>query len=242
MPNADHRTLDVHDGFEGTELGPLWDRSRFEPGAVTMERRTVRAGHQALAITVHAGDKFEKGRPHNADSERDEIMEARPLVARQGEAFEYRFSLFFPRDFPVVPTRLVVAQWKQYCPDDDQCAENSPVLAVRYVGGSLSVTQDLGGQPVILFSKKAEFRGRWLDFRVQARFAPDSSGKLKLWLDGVQIVSFQGITAYASKPHSGYPPVKHFFFKMGLYRNLMPEPMTVYIDEYSKRVLRSDEF
>jgi hypothetical protein len=29
---------------------------------------------------------------------------------------------------------------------------------------------------------------------------------------------------------------------MGLYRNVMPEPMTVYLDEYHKRELRRDEF
>jgi hypothetical protein len=29
---------------------------------------------------------------------------------------------------------------------------------------------------------------------------------------------------------------------MGLYRKLMPQPMTVYIDEYRKRQLRDDEF
>jgi hypothetical protein len=28
---------------------------------------------------------------------------------------------------------------------------------------------------------------------------------------------------------------------MGLYRNVMSEPMTVYIDEYRKRRMRADE-
>lgn len=239
----DRANLDVHDGFEGQELGPLWDRSKFVPGAVQIEGQTVRAGRQALALTVRSGDKFEKGRPHNADSERDEIMEARPLVATQGEAFEYKFSLYFPLNFPIVPTRLVVAQWKQYCPETEvRCSDNSPILAVRYIGGTLSITQDLGGEPVTLYAKTAEFRGRWLDFRVQAFFMPARSGRVKVWLGNQQIVDFHGVTAYANTRESGYPLVNHFYFKMGLYRNLMAEPMMVYIDEYSKRALEPNAF
>ena len=34
---------------------------------------------------------------------------------------------------------------------------------------------------------------------------------------------------------SRYRDPSRFYFKMGLYRDVMPQPMTVYIDEYSKR-------
>ena len=41
---------------------------------------------------------------------------------------------------------------------------------------------------------------------------------------------------------SGYPEQGYIYFKMGLYRDVMQPPMTVYIDEYRKRQLRDDEF
>jgi hypothetical protein len=239
----DRATLDLHDGFEGDELGPLWIRMKMEPDSATPEYKIVRAGKQSLAITVRSHDGFEKGRSNDADSERDEITEAPSLVAREGEAFEYSFSIFFPKNFPVVPTRLVVAQWKQYCPEtQERCSDHSPVLAVRYVDGELSVTQDLEAGVRVLWSKRAEFRGRWLDFRVRIRFLPEEHGRILVWLGDKSIVDVRGRTAYVAKPESGYPAVGHFYFKMGLYRNVMPQPMTAYFDEYRKRALSTDEF
>ena len=235
--------LNIYDGFETPTLSGLWERSRFAPEAVVMEKQVVRAGKQAVAVTVRSGNMFEEGQHGNSDSERAEIMEAHSLVAKQDEAFEYTFSMFFPRDFPIVPTRLVIAQWKQYCPAGvGACSDDSPVLAVRYIDGTLSVTQDLNKKFITLFQKKAEFRNRWLDFRVQARFAPDSTGRVKVWLDGESIVDYRGATADAENATTGYPVAGHFYFKMGLYRNIMPQPMTVYLDEYRKRRLANDEF
>lgn len=235
--------LNIYDGFEAPPLSALWDTSRMEPGAVVFESKVVRAGHGAIALTVRPHDKFEPGAPHNAESERDELMEARSLVPHLGRAQEYSFSEYFPLDFPVVPVRLVIAQWKQYCPETSTlCDNNSPVLAFRYIGGVFSVTQDLGGSTITLFEQPGEFRGRWHDFRVQARFVPTPDGHVKVWLDGKLILDHRGITAYPETPASGYPKNGYIYFKMGLYRNLMPEPMTVYIDEYRKRDLTDAEF
>lgn len=235
--------LNVYDGFETPTLSPLWETSRLELSSIRMESQIVRAGHQAIAITIRPHDQFEPGNAHSADSERDELMEARSLVPHIGRAQEYSFSEYFPADFPIVPVRLVIAQWKQYCPETTHlCYDNSPVLAFRYIGGVFSVTQDLGGKTITLYEQPGEFRGKWHDFRVQARFVPDSSGHIKVWLDGKQIVDHRGITAYAETSQTGYPHNGYIYFKMGLYRNLMAEPMKVYIDEYRKRDLTDPQF
>ncbi len=234
--------LNIYDGFETPTLSELWDRSRFVPEAVVMEHRVVRAGSQAVAVTVRPGNLFMKGQHGNSDNERSELMEARSLVARQNEAFEYSFSMFFPQDFPIVPVRLVIAQWKQYCPTEiEACSDDSPVLALRYINGVLSVTQDLDKKSITVFEKKAEFRNRWLDFRVQTRFAADATGRVKVWLDGNPLIDYRGVTTDTENAVTGYPSAGHFYFKMGLYRNVMPETMTVYIDEYRKRKLRDFE-
>ena len=236
-------SLDIYDGFETATLSGLWEQSRFESGSVVMESQIVRAGHQAVAISVHPRDKFEAGQHGNADSERDELMEARALTAKQEEPYEYSFSMFFPQDFPIVSVRLVIAQWKQFCPNEQgPCSDDSPVLALRYIGGVMSVTQDLGGKRSTLFEKKAEFRNRWLDFRVQARFTPDPAGHVKVWLNQQLIADYRGVTANAENATTGYPSAGRYYFKMGLYRNVMPELMTVFIDEYRKQTLRDSEF
>jgi hypothetical protein len=233
--------INVYDGFETPTLSNLWQTIKLAPGAVTMESSIVRAGHSAVRITVHANDVFEAGQNHDSDSERDELLEARNLVSKDEDANEYSFSMFFPPDFPIVPTRLVVAQWKQYCPESKPCSDKSPVLAVRYINGVLSITQDLDGKFIVLFHERADLRNRWLDFKFQARFSPSQNGRIRAWLDGKQLVNFKGITANPENSVTGYASPGHIYFKMGLYRNVMSDPMTIYIDEYRKRRMRANE-
>ena len=243
---SSEQRVDVYDGFESPALGNLWEKIRFAPGAVEMQSDVVRSGHGAVKVTVSPHDMFEAGQGGDADNERDELMEARSLVAKENVAYEYSFSMYFPKDFPIVPTRLVIAQWKQYCPGllegiRRPCFNDSPVLALRYVGGELRITQDINKKFVMLYREKGEFRGRWLDFRIQARFTPREDGREKVWLDGKQVVDYKGVTADDENAATGYPSSSHFYFKMGLYRNLMAEPMTIYIDEYRKRQLAEGE-
>jgi hypothetical protein len=236
-------TMLVRDGFEGKELSRAWAHDRFTESAVAIQSKVVRAGHQALAITVLSRDTFEAGQNGNSDSERDELREATPLISRENMPYEFSFSMFFLRDFPIVPVRLVIAQWKQFCPEGNKlCDDQSPVLALRYIDGELQVTQDLEHKQIFLFRQKAEFRGRWLDFRIRARFTPHADGHEQVWLNGKQIVDYIGVTADQVGSATGYPDPSYFYFKMGLYRDVMQQPMTVYIDEYSKRELKHDEF
>jgi hypothetical protein len=239
---AQSQPVDIYDGFESPTLSSLWETSRFAPGAVELQSRIVRNGHGAVKISVHSNDKFEAGINGNSDSERAELMEARTLVSKDDDADEYSFSIFFPPDFPIVPTRLVVAQWKQYCPESIPiCSDGSPVLAIRYIGGVLRITQDLEKKFIVLYQQKTDLRNRWLDFKFHVRFSPNQNGRVKVWLDAKQLVDFKGITANSENSATGYPNAGHFYFKMGLYRNVMAEPMAIYFDEYRKRRLHPDE-
>jgi hypothetical protein len=234
--------VDVYDGFEGSTLSNVWEASRFGTGAVEMQAGVVRAGHGAARITVRSRDKFEAGTSGNSDSERAELLEARALTSKERAAYEYAFSIFFPVSFPIVPTRLVIAQWKQYCPEDRKCSDDSPVLAIRYMSGVLRITQDIDKRQATLYEEKSEFRGRWLDFRFQLRFSTGPDGRIKAWLGDQNIVDYAGVTADAENSSTGYQPPGYFYFKTGLYRNVMAEPMTLYIDEYRKKSLSDATF
>ena len=223
-------------------LSELWETDRFVPGAVEIQHDVVRAGHGAVKITVRAHDRFEPGLHGNSDSERDELREARRLTAKEESAYEYSFSMFFPKEFPVVPTRLVIAQWKQYCRAGGNCSDDSPVLAIRYIDGVLKITQDMERKQTVLYQQKGEFRDRWLDFKFRVRFSTKDNGRVQAWLGSQQVVDYRGVTANVEDTMTGYPSPSYFFFKMGLYRNVMAEPMTVYIDEYRKRQLGADAF
>jgi hypothetical protein len=235
--NALVSPVDVYDAFETRELSKIWDTDKFVRGAVTMQSEVVRAGRGAAKIVVHSHDKFEAGINGDKDSERAELTEAERLISKEDIAYEYSFSMSIPADFPIVPTRLVIAQWKQDCSGHANCSDDSPVVAVRYVSGVLQITHQFGRHRTILFQTGESLRGKWTDFRFQVRFSTHESGLLQGWLNGRQVVDYRGVNAYPENATTGYPNPSLFYFKMGLYRDVMAEPMTIYIDEYRKRQL-----
>jgi hypothetical protein len=182
-------------------------------------------------------DTFEAAAPGDVDSERDELAEAEPLVSRADVTYEYAFSLFLPRDFPIVRRRLVLAQWKQDCRGAGPCSNDAPLLALRYVGGILAITRTVDGRRDTLFTTSQEIRGKWSDLRFRLRFSHGARGRVQAWLDGRQIVDGTGVMANAENDVTGYRSPGRFYFKMGLYRDLLPFPETLYVDEYRKTQL-----
>jgi hypothetical protein len=228
------RFVDVRDSFEAASLSRFWDTKRVVPGELTLQSDVARAGRRAVKIMIHHGDRFEAGVNGHADTERTEMAEADRLVSREGVAYEYAFSMMIPADFPITPTRLVIAQWKQDCDGHPPCSDDSPVFALRYMSGVLRITDR---SKVTLYESSEERRGRWTDFRFQIRFTPRPDGRFRAWIDGRQALDYRGVTAYPENAATGYPNPSLFYFKMGLYRDVMAEPMTLYIDEYRKRQL-----
>ena len=201
------------------------------PGAFSTQREIVHRGHRAAQITLRANDCFEAASDDGAASERDELMEAPRFWSRSGRTYEYTFSLYLPRDFPIVETRLVIAQWKQLC-EWVGCRPDNPVLAIRYVGGVVFVTRKNDSGEVTVYRSQGEMRGRWLDFRFVTRFSQTDDGAINGWMNGQPIVEYRGVTGYRAA--RGYPAHGFFYFKMGLYRNLMKQPMTIYLDDFRK--------
>jgi hypothetical protein len=228
----------VYDGFESPTLGPMWMTQLLAPGSYAIESDIARAGHSALRITVRPHDNAMAGAAGSSGTERDELLEAWPWTTRKNLPYEVSWSMYVSEDFPIVPVRLVVAQWWEWCRSADlPCINDSPVLAVRYIGGELLITQDLNHKYNVLYREKRDLRGRWLDLRFQVKFTPEPTGFVRAWLDGKQVVDFAGATSNPENATTGYGPPELLPFRIGLYRNPMPEPMTIYFDEYRKTVM-----
>jgi hypothetical protein len=226
------RPVHVYDGFESPVLSKAWNTTRILTRDLEIQSAIVRAGRRAARIALHPGDQLpdEKG----TILERAELMEAYDLVSYEDRDYSYSFSILLPRDFPVVPTRLVIAQWKQFCPSG-RCRPDNPVLALRYQAGELRLTLRAGPKTQTLFRTKEEIRGRWLDLAFRVRFSRGDEGRIQALLNGRSIADYKGPTAYAET--YGYPPRGRFYFKTGLYRDRSDVPMTIYLDEYRKREL-----
>jgi hypothetical protein len=226
-----HRPVHIRDGFEEPKLSSTWTAERMVPGAFSVQSEIVRSGHSAAQITLRANDRYEAASDDGAATERDELTEASRFWSQSGRTYDYAFSLCLPRDFPIVDVRLVIAQWKQLC-EWGSCRPDNPVLAIRYEGGILFVTRKNDDGQVTMYRSQGEMRGRWLDFRFVTRFSQNDDGAINGWMNGQQIVQYRGVTAYRAA--RGYPAHGFFYFKMGLYRDLMQQPMTIYLDDFRK--------
>jgi hypothetical protein len=232
--------IPIIDEFENPIISNLWKTDKIIPSDVNIQSEVFKSGHSAIQISLHTNDKFEAGRNGNLDSERAELTEAKSLFAQQGKTYLQTFSMFIPNDFPIVERRLVIAQWKQKCPFGHICDDNSPVLAIRYISGKMLITQTIGPQRTALWESEEGFRNRWLDFKFRVCFTSNDRGRIMAYLNDSIIVNYSGPTAYNEDSTTGYPSPSQFYFKMGLYRDTMTEPMTIYIDSYSKELLRDN--
>ena len=225
--------INVYDGFEAHKLSRIWDTDRMVPESFEIQSEVVHKGKSAAKITLRTGNIFEAGNGKSAPTERDELLETNLLESQEGVKYEFQFSMFLPQNFPIVNTRLVIAQWKQNCPDGAACSDDSPVIAIRYIAGELFMTLRTDSGSDTLYKTNDEIRNHWMDFRFQIRFSRQSDGEIKAFMNDKEIISYKGITSYTE--NRGYASKSKYYFKMGLYRDIMAEPMTIYIDEYRKR-------
>jgi hypothetical protein len=225
-----YHPAEISDGFESHKLSNIWRSDKFLPGDLEIQSEIVRSGKSAVKITLHPGDQIddEKG----TILERAEIMEKRTYFAQEDLDYTYEFSLFLPAGFPIVPTRLVIAQWKQEC-ERDSCKPDNPIIALRYSSGELNITLQTGPEKIALYNTTDDIRSEWLDFRFKIHFSRQQQGFITAFLNGNKIIDYSGITAYSET--YGYPYPGHFYFKTGLYRDNMDRQMTIYIDDFKQK-------
>lgn len=224
------RLIDINDNFESDSLNKIWTSDKFIPGVLSFQSKYVRSGKKAAMIILRQGDQIDEEK--GTILERAELKESKKLFSFENANYAYSFSIFLPPDFPIVPTRLVIAQWKQDCQSGD-CNPNNPVIALRYASGELIVTLQVGQNQTALYSQKESILNKWLDFKFHIRFSRNHDGGIKAWINGKQIIDFEGVTAYSQT--FGYPMPGNFYFKIGLYRDQMVQPMTIYFDDYMKQ-------
>lgn len=225
-------SISVKDDFESDSLSVIWRKDKFIPGAMELQSEIARSGKQAVRLTVRPGDQIAE--EVGTIFERAELREPKDLMSVEKRDYTYSFSLFLPSDFPVVETRLVIAQWKQNC-SGGNCDPDNPVIALRYGSGEFLITLQTDKQRNTLFKTSEDIRNKWMDFRFDIRFSRYGDGRITCSMNNKEIIAYSGVTAYAEE--YGYPEPGNFYFKTGIYRDSMDLPMVIYIDEYSKEEL-----
>ncbi|MCA8949050.1 MAG: polysaccharide lyase, partial [Planctomycetes bacterium] len=215
----------LRDGFESGRLATFWragdgGSGRYAAGAIVVTDACARAGERSARITVREGDvaqRTESGVPN----ERAELDSCRHVLL--GRDVWCGFSFLLGEDFPIVDVRLVLSQWKQ------SGLSGSPIVAQRFRAGRHYLTVrdlDTPGERRERVELPAVAPGRWNDMVFHVRFATDSRGLIELWMNGELVASVRGPTAAA-----GAEPA--FYHKVGLYRDRMTAPMTLFLDNYA---------
>lgn len=221
----------IHDDFIDSRLkNEIWDDQKLQPGSIGLNPDRKTDGRTSIEITLRPGDGLKQDCAYSPPSERDELLERKALGPVEGATYFYGFGVYLPEDFPVLDNRLVLAQWKQH--HGPGVSLISPPLAVRYVNGDFFITLQTSEDRKVLYKTDEEVRGRWIDLDFLFSFRRDDQGHINTWMEGQKIIDFNGNTCY-SEEH-GYTGPSKFYFKMGLYRDTLPIPMTAHFSDFRK--------
>ncbi len=214
----------IKDDF--TEPRPdIWSLKRIESGRYSY---TNYLDTPAIKIDIQKSDR-QATDTFGKIGERSEISETPSILLPHGPDVWYGFSFCFPSDFLTIDNRTVVAQLKQYTQSPE-----SPFWSLRYQNGVLicQITgQDLPQS--IKFKLEGEWRGQWHRALLNYQLGKDKQGYMNMWLDDQPFAQHQG--------SMGYTPTEDLtYFKMGLYRDQVEEPQSVYFSNFRRGFNRQD--
>lgn len=203
----------------------IWSLRRIEPGRYSY---TNYLGTPAIRVDIQKGDR-QATDTFGKISERSEISEHPSIQLPHGLDIWYGFFFCFPSDFPTIDNRTVVAQLKQYTQNPE-----SPFWSLRYQNGVLIC--QITGQDLlqsIKFKQEGEWRGQWHQALLNYQLGKDKQGYMNMWVDDQPFAQHQG--------SMGYTPTEDItYFKMGLYRDQVEEPQSVYFSHFRRGFSRQD--
>jgi hypothetical protein len=210
----------LFDGFEQTQLASFWlpgnyGSGLYMPGAIKMSTNYARSGKQAVEVTVREGDVEQIG-DQSTRVERADLDSGH--FALRGQEVWYGFSLLIPREFPIVDTRLVIGSCKQ-------SDVSRPIMAQRYRNGEHTLTVEAQGRKE-KYDLPPITKNKWIDMIYHLRYSTGKDGLVEVWMNGKRVVAYSGPTAEADAKNA-------FYNKIGLYRDRLKQPMTIYFDNYT---------
>lgn len=195
--------------------------------AISLDTSIVRSGKSSVKFEVRKGDyrinkKGEK-------SSRAELSTETPVNI--GQEYQYIFSIYIPKDFPIEDNRLVIGQW--WAPSDPGEINRSPAMALRFRNGKFYISirtsnekiMTSEGKEIILYETNKLALGQWNDFTFKVKWSSKNDGLVNAWLNKDQIIKYNGPV--------GYNDNQDPYFQFGIYRDETPYTYVIYFDEIS---------
>ncbi len=265
--HAHHGHTHIYDGFEGSVIGQdFWHFSQARPDAVWVATDVVRNGHGALAIRIGPEDTHPATMMQRNEVRVAKAYQL-PFGADVWYGFSFRIEGEIERR---ASTRWIIGQWKEdsdaspflaqrfdngvfhITVQDDICrvlvaAANGPEgglttdIAHHELGGFDFVsdfwTQDCTPELTIARGDNPTLPdpyGNWVDMVYHIKGDRDGHGLIEIWANGRFIARVTG--SIGSDRTNG--PMQ--YFKIGMYRDIMPGSATIYVDDFRRGATRSD--
>jgi hypothetical protein len=151
----------------------------------------------------------------------------------------YAFRTFIPEAWPNQDVRCLIAQWHAWHDWAWGEALRSPVLGIEYRDSAFLIrlchsdvkiqtdnSSRSNNKTVLYISDEYAQKGVWHDFVVNVRWSPQEDGYLNVWIDDHQVVRYRGPI--------GYKDALGPYFKMGIYRDDVPDTFVLHHDAYRR--------
>lgn len=191
---------------------------------VTDTLEAVRKGWRAQRFEVRPGDCFGTDCMRTPVYERNEFAQAYNENL-EGDEYWYGWSFYVPNNVEPAPW-VFLGQFQQHYNYDSiwmfMKRAGEPFCAVLdwRTNNHWNCTGSNGTYPLI---PDTEFRGRWHDVVVHAKWTEQHNGFTRIYINGVLMVDYSGYTRT-----SGNSDV---YFKYGIYRHGSTKTSVVYFDE-----------
>jgi hypothetical protein len=221
-------------GFETGDLGEwsMTQSCKSNPAAMTVYSSASQPawpvptqGYRALRFHVLDSDVSPCTPTSNP---RAQLLSDR-MLRRGGEYWE-TFDVLFPQSFPDVPK----SRWMLFQEDFGEPWRGSPPLGFGVYdlkgADSLQLRRDARFGYDVLWSQPL-VRGQWYRFGVHKRIAPDSSGFVELWVNGVR-QTFSDGSVQKSTPTMHPDATGDYRFIAASYRarGAMPGAVDTFLD------------
>ena len=205
-----------HDGWN-FEISNPWGHKKHNYSIVSSEDgHPVRFGKFSERFEVRPGDcgVTENGGWNDCenDRERSEMSSHKDVKYYNGDEYWYRQSIFFPKNYDAMhPVHMTFGQFKQvgchpvFSFNTKEASRYDPKFGL-YMTSKYSEEQN-----VMRFNplNQYNYRNKWHDIVVHAKWSYSNDGWLKVWHNGKQKVNYKGKTIWC---HDG------IYFKYGVYK------------------------
>jgi hypothetical protein len=149
----------------------------------------------------------------------------------EGDEYWYGWSFFVPADIPGLASGFThFGQFQQHS------LYNPIWMFTKVYAGDFvmryNATAPGGAKFTFPLMSDSEFRGRWHDIVVHAKWALDTSGFTRVWVNGTKMVDYSGPTRTAGNTD--------VYFKYGIYRAASPVTTVIYYDELRRGKTRQE--